>query len=105
MVASRLTFLAGVLTGVALAVAPLAIANVPAAVSPAGRLMTQQVNRADKADRLKINVRTSSRKSSRMPKSATERPSRSHVIPDGCDSAFSPLSRAASLNYASRCLS
>jgi hypothetical protein len=126
VIGSRPTFFAGMVTGIALAVlAPLAVAYVPVALSPAaaslmpsgsnGRFLTQQINRADKSDRLKVTIRTSKRDMSLTPegatgksatdKSATDEPRRSHIIPEGCDAAFSPLSRAASLNYASRCLS
>jgi hypothetical protein len=90
--------------GVALAIAaPLAGTELVAGLSPSAKansalvrgdsVQLQIVNRSGKSDRLHPrNASSSSRP--KMPK-----------IPEGCDPAFSPLSRGAASNYVSRCLS
>jgi hypothetical protein len=100
----RANFIAGILVGLALAIAaPLAGTEVLATLSPTAQANTapvqgdsaalQTVNRSGKSDRLHpLNAASSSR--TKMPK-----------IPEGCDPAFSPLSRGAASNYVSRCLS
>jgi hypothetical protein len=101
----RPTFVSGLLIGAVIGLAALPIsAELLASLSPpatagtsvAARLKMQQVNRADKADRL-VPLHPLRR--------ATEDASGKPVIPDGCDAAFSPLSRGASANFAGRCLS
>jgi hypothetical protein len=100
----KTNFIAGILVGLMLAIAaPLAGTEVFATLSPAvgantvsnpvGSEPLQAVNRSGKSDRLHpYNAASSSR--SKMPK-----------IPEGCDPAFSPLSRGAASNFVSRCLS
>jgi hypothetical protein len=105
----RSNFLGGLMIGAALAVlAPFAATDVvavlsaPASAGPAAAITTvpqridvQVVNRAAKADRL------------RQPQRATGEVVRQkqQKIPPGCDTAFSPLSRGAYANFASRCMS
>jgi hypothetical protein len=104
MTVFRANFVAGILVGVALAIAaPLAGTELVAGLSPSAKansalvrgdsVQLQIVNRSGKSDRLHPrNASSSSRP--KMPK-----------IPEGCDPAFSPLSRGAASNYVSRCLS
>jgi hypothetical protein len=107
MGAFKINFLVGLLVGLALAVlAPLAGADLIAALSapaqatnssvPKQALAPQSVNRATKSDRLHPlkatnEVREPRRKSSR--------------IPEGCDPAFSPLTKNGAGDFLSRCLS
>jgi hypothetical protein len=104
MTVFRANFLAGILVGVALAIAaPLAGTELVAGLSPTANAnsaavgsesaLSQTVNRSGKSDRLHPrNAASSSRP--KIPK-----------IPEGCDTLFSPLSRGAASNYVSRCLS
>lgn len=109
MTVFRANFVAGILVGIALAIAaPLAGTELVAGLSPTAKATTatasrmavlgdsvplQTVNRSGKSDRLHPrNAAGSSR--SKMPR-----------ILEGCDPAFSPLSRGAASNYVSRCLS
>lgn len=104
MTVFKTNFVAGILVGVALAIAaPLAGTEVFTTLSPTaqansgpvqtGNGLLQTVNRGGKSDRLHpYNAEGSSRP--KMPK-----------IPEGCDPAFSPLSRGAASNFVSRCLS
>jgi hypothetical protein len=105
----RSNFLTGLLIGAALAaLAPfaatdlVAVLSPPASAGPAAaitrmpqRIEVQIVNRAAKADRM------------RAPQRATGdiTPQQRQKIPAGCDTAFSPLSRGAYANFASRCMS
>ena len=57
-------------------------------------LGAQTVTRSAKSNRLLATRRTTE-----------DTQPRPHVIPTGCDAAFSPLSRGAAANYASRCMS
>jgi hypothetical protein len=104
MTVFRANFVAGILVGVALAIAaPLAGTELVAGLSPTAkansataqgtRAALQTVNRSGKSDRLHSRNADSSLRP-KIPK-----------IPEGCDPAFSPLSRGAAVNYASRCLS
>lgn len=105
----KINFLMGLLVGAALAIlAPLAGADLIAALSAPVRATTtgfsiskealglQSVNRAIKSDRLHPlkatnEVREPRRKSPR--------------IPEGCDPAFSPLTKNGAADFLSRCLS
>ena len=94
----KANFLAGLLVGVAIAVAiPLASAEVFATLSNSAQAAAPQpaahqtVNRASKADRLHPTHNASS-------------PAKPARIPEGCDPAFSPLSKGAASNFSSRCL-
>jgi len=99
MAVFKANFLAGLLVGLAIAIAmPLAGAEVFASLSgPAQATVTaqpvsvQSVNRAGKTDRLHPIHNASS-------------PAKPAKIPEGCDPAFSPLSKGASSNFSSRCL-
>jgi len=83
----------------------ISVVSPPASAGPAAavttvpqRIEVQMVNRASKADRL------------RQPQRATgeiirQQQQQQQKIPPGCDSAFSPLSRGAYANFASRCMS
>ncbi|MDI3471200.1 MAG: hypothetical protein OJF62_003263 [Pseudolabrys sp.] len=101
----RPTFAAGLLIGAVMGGIALPVGTeLPASLSPpatagasmAAHFAVQQVNRADKADRL-VPLHPVRR--------ATDNARGRPVIPDGCDAAFSPLSRGASENFAGRCLS
>jgi hypothetical protein len=98
----KTNFILGILVGIALAVAaPLAGAELvetfstPAKANSISADLTkvapQVVNRAGKSDRLR-------------PSHNAIGDSRSPKIPDGCDPAFSPLSRGAGSNFSGRCL-
>jgi len=103
-------FFGGLLIGAALAVLTpfaasdlIAVLSPPASAGPAAAITTvpqrievQMVNRAAKADRLGRPRRTSGGEIVRQ---------KQEKIPAGCDTAFSPLSRGAYANFASRCLS
>jgi hypothetical protein len=100
---AKTNFLAGVAVGVALAVVPpLAavaffadLANPALATTPATPIVLapQSVNRAGKSDRLHV------------PQNATRTPAlKSPSIPEGCDPAFSPLSKGAGSIFTGRCL-
>jgi len=110
MVGFKINFLAGLLIGVALAiVAPVAGADLiagltvlspPASAGTPGTATVQQtvalqnVNRAAKSDRLHPSQKATGDTRPKLPK-----------ILEGCDPAFSPLSRGAASNFSSRCLS
>lgn len=95
MAVFKANFLAGVLVGAALAVAaPFAGAEMVAALSAPAKasVVPQTVNRAAKSDRL-------------HPHDAVRNaPSTVPKILEGCDPAFSPLSKGAGANFSSRCL-
>jgi hypothetical protein len=101
MAVFKTNFLAGLLVGAFLALlAPFAGTELIATFSaPAqantGAQMTipQIVNRANKTDRLHPSH-----------KAFGNSPSKPHKILEGCDPAFSPLSRGAASNFSSRCL-
>ena len=91
-------FLAGLLLGALLALAPLVGIDL-AAGGTAQREMSvqpknvQAVNRAAKSDRLPLPVRAKQDADNAKPAK----------IPVGCDPAFSPLTKSTS-NFSSRCL-
>jgi hypothetical protein len=98
----RTNFILGILVGVALAIAaPLAgtelVATLSAPAQATGvsahlnKVAPQTVNRAGKSDRIR-------------PSHNAIGDSKSSKIPDGCDPAFSPLSRGAGSNFSGRCL-
>jgi hypothetical protein len=98
----KTNFILGILVGVALAIAtPLAGTELAATFSaPAqansvnsdlNKFAPQTVNRAGKSDRIR-------------PSHNAIGDSKSPKIPDGCDPAFSPLSRGAGSNFSGRCL-
>jgi hypothetical protein len=100
----KTNFILGILVGVALAVAaPLAGTELVATFSaPAkassiaahlNKVAPQTVNRAAKSDRLRPSHNA-----------IGDSPSKASKIPDGCDPAFSPLSRGARSNFSGRCL-
>ena len=103
MAVFKANFLAGLLVGVAIAIAlPFAGAEVFATLSVPAQATgvaapalqpVQSVNRAGKTDRLHPSHNAIGRSAPKAPK-----------IPEGCDPAFSPLSRGASSNFSSRCL-
>jgi hypothetical protein len=104
MTVFKTNFILGMLVGVALAVAaPLAGTELVATFSaPAkassvaahlNKVAPQTVNRAAKSDRIRPSHNA-----------IGNSPSRSRKIPDGCDPAFSPLSRGAGSNFSGRCL-
>jgi hypothetical protein len=104
MTVFKTNFILGMLVGVALAVtAPLAGTELVATFSaPAkassvaahlNKVAPQTVNRAAKSDRIRPSHNAIGNSPSRPPK-----------IPDGCDPAFSPLSRGAGSNFSGRCL-
>jgi hypothetical protein len=108
MAGFRANFLMGLVTGAALAVLAsfagtnlLAVVLMPArasmSISVQDAMSPQTVNRAGKSNRLypTQNVTTEER-----PKVPAMRP----AIPEGCDPAFSPLSKGAASNFSSRCL-
>jgi hypothetical protein len=105
MTVFKANFVTGVFVGLALAIAaPLTGAELVATLSAPARANNaalqspvaplQTVNRAGKSDRLHLPQNAVGTSPSKMPK-----------IPEGCDSAFSPLSRGATSNFTSRCLS
>ncbi|HVV78198.1 MAG TPA: hypothetical protein VHD59_01105 [Pseudolabrys sp.] len=97
----KTNFILGILVGIALAgAAPLAGAELVATFSAPAKansisadlkVAPQVVNRPGKSDRLR-------------PSDNAIGDSRSQKIPDGCDPAFSPLSRGAGSNFSGRCL-
>lgn len=94
----RANFLAGLLIGAVLAIAPWAgaslLANTSTPASASEQTAPPSVNRAGKSDRLHP-----ARKVTNEPRKAPAK------ILEGCDPAFSPLSKgAASANFSSRCL-
>jgi hypothetical protein len=103
MAVFKTNFILGMLVGVALAAwAPVAgtelvaTFSAPAKASVAAHLneiVPQTVNRAAKSDRIRPAHNAIGNSPSKSPK-----------IPDGCDPAFSPLSRGASSNFSGRCL-
>jgi hypothetical protein len=99
MKTSKVNFLAGILVGAALAAAaPFAGAEFFATFSAPATAKSidfapQTVNRAQKSDRLhepQNAIRTA--------------PAKKPHIPEGCDPAFSPLSKGAASNFSGRCL-
>lgn len=104
----KINFLVGLLVGAALAIlAPLAGADLIAALSAPVQAMTgasvakealgpQSVNRATKSDRLHPLKATNE---------VREPPRKSRRIPEGCDPAFSPLTKNGAGDFLSRCLS
>lgn len=100
MAVFKANFLAGLLVGVAIAVAipfvgteVFASLSGPAQATATAPLPLQTVNRAGKADRLHPAHNAIGRSAPKAPK-----------ILEGCDPAFSPLSRGATSNFSSRCL-
>jgi hypothetical protein len=100
MAVYKTNFMAGLVVGVAVAVAlPLVGTEVFATLSgPAQATVTSQsplqtVNRAGKADRLHPSHNAIGRSAPKAPK-----------ILEGCDPAFSPLSKGAASNFSGRCL-
>ena len=100
MAVVKANFLAGFLVGMAIAIAiPLVGAEVFASLSgPAQATATaprplQTVNRAGKADRLPPVHNAIGRSAPEAPK-----------ILEGCDPAFSPLSKGSGSNFSSRCV-
>jgi hypothetical protein len=96
----KANFLAGLLVGAAIAVAlPFAGAEVFATLSDSAQAAAPQpavhqiVNRAGKGDRLHPAHNAIGRSVPKAPK-----------ILEGCDPAFSPLSKGAASNFSSRCL-
>jgi hypothetical protein len=94
-------FLAGLFLGAAVAVlAPLAATDLAAGVARTDAVQTkfevQTVNRASKTDRLHNPQRAT--------RGDDESKSKPVKILVGCDPAFSPLSKGASMNFASRCV-
>jgi hypothetical protein len=108
MTGFKTNFLAGLLIGVALAVvapvagadlfAGLALLSPPASAGTAAvtvhqqNVIPQSVNRAAKADRLHPS-----------PKATGDSRPKAKIL-EGCDPAFSPLSKGAASNFSSRCL-
>jgi hypothetical protein len=105
----KINFLVGLLVGAVVAIlAPLAGADLIAALSAPVQATTtgsaitkealgpQSVNRATKSDRLHpLNATNEVREPRRkLPR-----------IPEGCDPAFSPLTRNGAADFLSRCLS
>ena len=108
MGAFKINFLMGLLVGAAFAIlAPVAGADLIAALStpvqatthslaPKEALGPQSVNRATKADRLHpLNATNELRGPERKAKR----------IPDGCDPAFSPLTKNGAAEFLARCVS
>ena len=107
MAVFKTNFLAGILVGVALAIAtPLAGTELVATLSAPAQAnannvstpvpalkASQTVNRTGKTDRLHPAHNAVGNSPAKLPK-----------IPEGCDPAFSPLSKGASSNFSSRCL-
>jgi hypothetical protein len=103
----KTNFLAGLLIGAALAfAAPLAGADLVALLSAPARagapvssvqqvVNVQTVNRSAKSDRLHPLKATNDLRDSRQ---------KPRKIPEGCDPAFSPLSKDAASNFSSRCM-
>ena len=97
----RTNFLAGIFVGVALAIAApfagtelVATLSAPAQANSAAQLTVPQiVNRASKTDRLRPDH-----------KALGDSPAKPPKILEGCDPAFSPLSKGAASNFSSRCL-
>jgi hypothetical protein len=110
MAGFKTNFLAGLLIGAALAVvapvagadlvagltmfSPPASAGTPAATTVQRTVLPQSVNRVAKSDRLHPSQKATGDSPKKLPK-----------ILEGCDPAFSPLSKGAASNFASRCLS
>lgn len=101
MTVFKANFIVGLLVGVALAAATpiagmelFATTSVPAKASTPAEVFLQTVNRDGKSDRL----HTLHNAIGGSPGAKTLR------IPEGCDPAFSPLSRGAASNFSSRCL-
>jgi hypothetical protein len=105
MTVFKANFVTGMFVGLTLAIAaPLtgtelvATLSAPASADNAAiqgpDASLQTVNRAAKSDRLHLPQNAIGNSQSKMPK-----------IPEGCDPAFSPLSRGAASNFTSRCLS
>jgi hypothetical protein len=99
MAVFKTNFLAGILVGAVFAVAiPLAGTEVFATLSDSAQaapqpVVQQIVNRAGKTDRLHPAHNAIGRSSPKASK-----------ILEGCDPAFSPLSKGVASNYSSRCL-
>jgi len=104
----KINFLMGLLVGAVLAIlAPLAGADLIAALSAPVQATTgssitkealgpQSVNRATKSDRLHPLKATNELREPRR---------KSPRIPEGCDPAFSPLTKNGAGDFLSRCLS
>jgi hypothetical protein len=104
MVMFKANFTVGLLVGVTLAAsAPtvgtelITVLSGPAKANiarpqPPGAVAPQTVNRTGKSDRLHPSHNAIGSSHSKFPK-----------IPEGCDAAFSPLSRGAASNFSSRC--
>jgi hypothetical protein len=110
MAGFKINFLAGLLIGAGLAVvapvagadliagltvpSPPASAGTPATGTVQQTVVPQNVNRAAKSNRLHPSQKATGDTRPKLPK-----------ILEGCDPAFSPLSRGAASNFSSRCLS
>jgi hypothetical protein len=100
MAVFKSNFVAGILVGLGVALAaPLAGTELVASLSAPAKanvqnpasVTPQTVNRAGKADRIRPAHNAIGR-------------SGPTKIPEGCDPAFSPLSKGAASNFSSRCL-